>query len=273
MTDPVLPSDPAKLSAWLDTELDSTEQSRMNAWLHSHPEDAATLRRWAQDAEALRKLLDPLLDEAPPERLRQSVLQAGPTRRARGPALLFGLVLMSCLAGGLLGRFWPSAAGPASAADTGAAPTAWPGQAALAHALYVPEKRHPVEVELSTTDPALRSTQEEHLRRWLSNRLERPVALYNLQAQEFRLLGGRLLPSSTGPGAQLMYQNDQGLRITLYLHQPVDPAPSAPQYEQVQGLGLFHWIDGGTAYAMAGDLPRDRLLRLVQTVLEQAKPR
>lgn len=59
--------------------------------------------------------------------------------------------------------------------------------------------------------------QEQHLARWLSKRLDLPVRLYDLRPQGFELVGGRLLPDSSGPSAQRMYQNGNGQRITLYL--------------------------------------------------------
>ncbi|MBC7975048.1 MAG: hypothetical protein H7138_08690 [Myxococcales bacterium] len=54
--------------------------------------------------------------------------------------------------------------------------------------------RHPVEVK----------AQEEHLSRWLTRRLNVPVKLFDLWAQGFELVGGRLLPDAEGPSAQLM---------------------------------------------------------------------
>ena len=39
---------------------------------------------------------------------------------------------------------------------------------------------------------------------WLSRRLGRQLTAPDLAAQGFDLIGGRLLPASTGPAAQLM---------------------------------------------------------------------
>ena len=73
------PSPPAigdeQLSAWLDGELPPDERAAVDAWLRDHPEDAARVRLWAADAEALRMRMAPLLHEPVPDRLRHTVLR------------------------------------------------------------------------------------------------------------------------------------------------------------------------------------------------------
>jgi len=46
--------DEALLSAWLDGELDAANRAQVDAWLRDHPEDAAQVRLWAADRDALR---------------------------------------------------------------------------------------------------------------------------------------------------------------------------------------------------------------------------
>ena len=142
----------------------------------------------------------------------------------------------------------------------------WVQRAAVAHSVYVPEVRHPVEVK----------AQEEHLARWLTKRLEMPVKLFDLRAQGFELVGGRLLPDAKGPGAQLMYQaigeapaGQTPLRVTVYLRKPDDGTPAAFRYEQRGATGLFYWVEGATGYALVGPLPRERLLALAEAIAHQ----
>jgi anti-sigma factor RsiW len=52
-------------------------------------------------------------------------------------------------------------------------------RAAVAHSVYVPELRHPVEV----------TVQEEDLARWLTQWLESPVRPHDLRAEGFELVG------------------------------------------------------------------------------------
>ncbi len=57
--------------------------------------------------------------------------------------------------------------------------------AVLAHAAYVPEVRHPVEVA---------APEEQHLVAWLSKRLSTPIKRAVARTAGYQLLGGRLLP-------------------------------------------------------------------------------
>jgi anti-sigma factor RsiW len=135
----------------------------------------------------------------------------------------------------------------------------WVQRAAFAHSVYTIEPRHPVEVK----------AQEEHLARWLTRRIEVPVKLFDLQAQGFELVGGRLLPDGPGKSAQLMYQDAKGLRVTVYLRKPEQGAATAFSYERRGELGLFYWVEEGCGYALVGALPRETLLALAEAIYRQ----
>ena len=288
------------LNAWLDGELPPDQRAEVDAWLREHPEDAARVRLWAADGDALRARLDSVVAEAVPARLTQLVLNAVPaagagwaaafanTGRWRWAAALALFVLGGATGAALTWRLQPAPAATSSAN----APTAWVQRAVLAHSVYVPEGRHAVEVK----------AQEEHLSRWLTRRLTVPVKLFDLRAQGFELVGGRLLPDGAGPSAQLMYQAiaaptvggvsgvggttgttgsaaaataPKPLRVTVYLRKPDDNTPAAFHYEQQGELGMFYWVEGQSAhggptgYALVGALPRERLLALAEAIYHQ----
>jgi anti-sigma factor RsiW len=249
------------LSAWLDGELAGPEQqaqrAAVEAWLHEHPDDAARVRLWAADAEALRMRLALLLDEPVPDALRAVVLRRPvlPTRWALA-ASAAGLLLLGGLIGGTGVWQWQQRQAQMAAARV---PAGWVQRAAAAHAVYVPEPRHAVEVK----------AQEEHLARWLTRRIDVPVKLFDLREQGFDLVGGRLLPDGSGKGAQLMYQDAQGLRVTVYLRKPELGTPAAFRYEKQGDLGLFYWVESGAGYALVGALPKEQLLALAQAIYNQ----
>ena len=181
-------------------------------------------------------------------------------------AAVAGLLATGALAGG--GGVWHwhqarAAATPLAAGSLPARPDpsaqGWVQRAALAHSVYVPEPRHAVEVR----------AQEEHLARWLTGRIQMPVQLFNLRAQGFELVGGRLLPDGAGKSAQLMYQDTQGLRVTVYLRKPEAGTPAAFRYERQGELGLFYWVESGAGYALVGALPREQLLALAEAIYRQ----
>ncbi len=249
------------LSAWLDGELAAPERAddraRVDAWLREHPEDAARVRLWAADEEALRARFGPIADEPVPQALQRAVWRrSGPPRWALA-ASAAGLLLL----GGVLGAglVWRAQPGAALAAGTAAG---WVERAAYAHSVYTPEPRHAVEVK----------AQEEHLSRWLTARIKLPVKLFDLREQGFELVGGRLLPDGPGKSAQLMYQDSQGVRVTVYLRKPEDGTEAAFRYERQAELGLFYWVESGLGYALVGALPKERLLALAEAIYKQHPP-
>jgi anti-sigma factor RsiW len=276
--------DDARLSAWLDGELDAASRAQVDAWLRDHPEDAAQARLWAADRDALRARFDPVLDEPVPAALRQTVLQAGrpgvaPQAPWRRVAVAAGLLVAGALGGGLVGS---QLAGSPDTNPLAALhlpwldaervrPGGWTHRAAVAHAVYAPEVRHPVEVNVAQGSATEQRAQEEHLSRWLGKRLDMPVRLFDLRPQGFELVGGRLLPDANGPSAQLMYQNSGGQRVTVYLRKPEAGASTAFRFQRDGELGLFYWIEDGFGCALVGKLPREQLLALAESVYKQAE--
>jgi anti-sigma factor RsiW len=138
-----------------------------------------------------------------------------------------------------------------------------PQLAAVAHTAYASEVRHPVEVG---------ADEEEHLVRWLTNRMGRPVKAPRLETLGYRLMGGRLLPGAeSGVACQFMYENASGQRITLYIRTPnKDQQETAFRFAtESNGIGVFYWIDRNLAYAISANMPKDELRRLARAVYDQ----
>lgn len=144
------------------------------------------------------------------------------------------------------------------------AANAFPMRAARAHAVYVSEVRHPVEVEAS---------QQDHLVAWLSKRLGTSLRVPVLAEDGFQLLGGRLLPGPEGPVAQFMYQDASGGRLTLYVSRRAGvESPSAFRFAQEGKVSVFYWIDKDFGYALSGEVERPALARVANTVYKQLEP-
>lgn len=249
-----------QLSAWVDGELGAAERERVEAWLQDHPEDATRAATWADDRKALQGLFAPVAGEVVPARLQAAVWRGTRWPRWALAASAAGLLLAGGLIGG--GLVWQQQQQQFAQAQLKlAAGTAqgWVQRAAFAHSVYTIEPRHPVEVK----------AQEEHLARWLTRRIEVPVKLFDLHAQGFELVGGRLLPDGPGKSAQLMYQDARGLRVTVYLRKPEQGTDAAFRYERQGDLGLFYWVEEGCGYALVGALPRETLLALAQAIYQQ----
>jgi anti-sigma factor RsiW len=267
-----------KLSAWLDGELTTEQRAEVDQWLREHPDDAARVRLWAADRDVLRARLDAALDEPVPTRLEQVVWNQAPAtafapRWQRVAAGIVIFALGSALGAGLAWR-WPRGAADApEVADSRAAGgIGWERRAALAHSVYTPEVRHPVEVAVAGKNADESRAQEDHLSRWLTKRLGMPVKLFDLRAQGYELVGGRLLPDTPAPSAQLMYQrigDPMAPRVTVYLRKPDVATPAAFRYERQDELGMFYWVEGATGYALVGNLPKEKLLALSEAIYRQ----
>ncbi len=284
-----------ELSAWVDGEGSPTERAEIEAWLRAHPEEAARVLAWTGDRDALHAAFAGVAREPVPARLAEVVWQrygaaadgaagasaAAPVGRAGGSALVPGglffarwpvwglaaaaglLFVIGGVVGGVLSWQWQERTALARArAPAGAvamAPQGWLQRAAFAHSVYTPEPRHAVEVK----------AQEEHLARWLTRRIEAPVKLFDLRAMGFELVGGRLLPDGPGKSAQLMYQDANGKRATVYLRKPEPGTDTAFRYEQQGKLGMFYWVDEKTGFALVGELPKERLLAMAKSIYDQ----
>ena len=249
-----------QLSAWVDGELDTAAQARVEAWLQDHPEDAARAAAWADDRKALHALFAPVSAEPVPAPVQRMVWRGGSLPRWALAASAAGLLVLGGLLGG--GLVWQQQQRQLAQLQlnlAGGTSQGWVQRAAFAHSVYTIEPRHPVEVK----------AQEEHLARWLTRRIEVPVKLFDLQSLGFELVGGRLLPDGPGKSAQLMYQDAKGLRVTVYLRKPEQGATTAFSYERQGELGLFYWVEEGCGYALVGALPRETLLSLAEAIYRQ----
>lgn len=252
----------AELQALADGRLAPARLAEVMQWLAARPEEAERVESYRRINEELRALYEPVLSEPLPPALERAAVRRG-HRAWRLTALAAGWVALGAIGGVLAGwqlHAWRSPA-PVSLLDG----TSIARRAAVAHAVYSPEVRHPVEVG---------ADQEQHLVAWLSKRLGVKVKAPRLDESGMSLVGGRLLPGETGPVAQFMYQSDKGRRLTLYVR--VENAPhreTAFRYVRESNVGVFYWIDRDCGYAIAsGDLTRDELLRVATTVYKQIEP-
>lgn len=255
MTQKPLPIGDDDLHAYVDGRLDGERLAQVDAWLAEHPDDAARVAFYSRVNAALHEQFDPVLREAVPAEMTT------PPKRRRWVTLRPIVAAAACVIIGLVGGWFAREALTPTLKSRGVGP-AIAQEAAAAHALYTVEVRHPVEV----------GAGEDHLLRWLSNRMGRPIKAPTL-GEGFRLMGGRLLPNTEGGIAcQFMYENVNGVRVTLYYASRPDITARETAFRYVEernGVGVFYWIDDKLGYALSGRLPRESLLQMAHSVFEQ----
>jgi anti-sigma factor RsiW len=245
------------LHAYVDGLLPPARTAEVEAWLAAHPDKAAEVANWQRQNEALNALFPPEPD-AVPDRLKPRRLALRPRGvTLNWPQMAAAAVVLLALgtgAGWALREFDrpPESAGLIASAVT-------------AHALYVNENRHAVEVAAADRD---------HLVSWLSNRVARPITPPDLTPEGFELIGGRLLPGDydaddNGPAAQLMYQNAANDRVTVYITAALPSAGNAYEFTTRDNLDAFYWSNDHITCTVVGNLPEDEMKAVAKKIYTQ----
>jgi anti-sigma factor RsiW len=224
---------------------------------------------WKHQDRCIRELHRDVLDAPLPAHLLQAVTQLQRQQQQHTLWARWGGMAASVLCAFALGWFGQALSqSPTFASNARQIPRdkAFALQAGVAHAVFSPEVRHPVEVG---------AAEQQHLVKWLSKRVGRELAVPDLSAQNFQLMGGRLLSGESGARAQFMFEDTMGKRITLYVGglPPPDTANASLstsfQFSQQGNNRSFYWVDHNFGYALTGELERPALMALAELVYAQ----
>ncbi len=269
-----LPITEADLHAYVDAELPDDRRAEVEDFLAAQPEEASRLFAYQAQKDALRQLFNPVLEESlPAELLELAEKPIVPAMEAMATpavdmkkrpflsrwsmqriAASFAIALLSGLAG-WLGH------GQYQATERMAQMTPLARQAAVAHVVYSPDIKRPVEV---TAD------QEDQLVKWLTKRLGTPVSPPKLGTLGYELIGGRLLPGNAGPVAQFMYHDSSGQRLTLYVStEQTVSRDTGFRFAREGAVNVFYWVDGKFGYALSAGIDKGELARVATAVYDQ----
>lgn len=271
---PHTPLSDAEIDAWIDGQVPPAARPALQERLNHDAQASQRVADGLALRERLRGLHRDALDEPVPTALLAAA-QGAQAARARAlrwqrwGGMAAGVVV--AFGAGWMGRaHWPAPDRQAMASAN-----SLPGfarDAVLAHVVYSPEKRHPVEVQAS---------EQEHLVQWLSRRTGKDLKVPDLGRQGYQLVGGRLLPGTAGARALFMFQNADGVRLTLYLGALADHTSSSAEgakpsrqdtafrFAQEGPVAAFYWVDQGFGYALSGPLGQRELMALATAVYQQ----
>nr|WP_315217671.1 anti-sigma factor [uncultured Duganella sp.] len=262
----------ADLHGYVDGQLTAERYAEVEAYLNARPDKRQQVRAWQQQNELLRSLLNPVLDEAIPSRLPRKPTVASYPWRGLAAGIMIAVVSASSawvVRGSIDDKTARLALARSSRmmASGSIDLTGFARRAAVAHVVYSPDVRRPVE---------LGADQEQQLVTWLSKRLGTAVKPPSLQGIGYELIGGRLLPGDTGPVAQFMYHDATGQRLTLYVTREVPKYANQPEtsfrFGQDGPVNVFYWVDKNFGYAISGGADRKELMRVSQEVHRQLAP-
>lgn len=252
-----------QLCSYLDDELDPAARAQVEQALTRDAQLKAKLASWTGQTADLRSALDAGMDEPLPVAWLQlarkpAAARSTPLQQPHGkassrkerfmqwmPAPRFAAGMVFSV---ILGIFLGRDVIPRLDMD---------GQlvqlASVAHHVYSPDKRQPVEVR--SEDPTLTT--------WISKRVGAKVVAPDVAG--YRFMGGRLLAGAEEPAGQFMYEETSGKRLTVFVRAEGAAGRSTdPHCSGYRGVSVCYWYEGGVAYALAGDMPRKNLWTLAQ---------
>jgi anti-sigma factor RsiW len=260
----------ADLHAYVDGQLSAARSTEVADYLAAQPEQAERVRVYRVQNQALKDLFNPVIDEPVPKRLRELVAQSPAAVAEQQAGSFLSHWSLRRIAAGFMIAVISGMGGWAAhdkylPAEHMARMAMLPRQAAIAHVVYSPDVRRPVEVG---------AEQEDQLVAWLSKRLGTPVHPPKLGGLGYELIGGRLLPGNSGPVAQFMYHDATGQRLTLYVSTEITSNhDTAFRFAQEGPVNVFYWIDGQFGYALSAGIDKAELGRVATAVYEQLEHR
>ncbi|HYG86068.1 MAG TPA: anti-sigma factor [Azospirillum sp.] len=259
------------LHAYVDGQLDSDRRLAVERWLADDPEAARKVEDYRAQAALLHEIFDSVLREDPEpetkelaEKLKGRI--AGNDNRPAWhakPWVRMAAAVMLVVSGAVGGYFSRGATGPSPVVQQQPQTLlTFAEEAAQAHRFYTADERY--QVEMGADDPGA-------LDSFLSQRVGKEVFGPDLSKVGFRLIGGRSLPTDLGAGAQYMYIDGQGKRITLFVGSPAASQSNTFSFAQNGDVATFYWVEGQLAYALIGRLSKDELMGITKAVYDDVK--
>jgi anti-sigma factor RsiW len=264
--------DEDEFQAFVDGQLAPDRCRAVMAYLAARPEESARMSDYRDLNRELHRLHDEVVYEPLPPRLRLERYRNRTSWWGRTLGWLglsdFGLVprlAIALLALVAVGASSWTLSLRYNRVEPESPQYTFTRQAINAHVLYAPDMQHPVEFG---------ADQENRFLTWMSERLGQVVHAPDLADLGYTLVGGRLLPAAGQPAAQLMYENADAKRITMYIRGSWLASSGAAHdgtinFAGEDGLSAVYWIDGPFAYALLGELDREQLFAIAKIIQQQ----
>lgn len=247
------------LHAYVDKVLDTGRHAEVEAYLDQHPDVAQRVQGFVSQRKILRATFAPISQEpVPPELSLRRLIEA----KRRPPANAWRNSWRSAIAASVL----LAAGGAAGWLAHGTSQDGSRGIAALvqeasdSYEVYAPDRFRPVEIKASDS---------AELVRWVSQRLQHPIAAPDLTASGYRFMGGRLVATAHGPAGMLMYDDDHGTRLVMLVRpMTVEKNTAMSQHANGQVAG-FAWAQNGIGYSLVGAAAPEVLHPLADEIRRQ----
>ncbi|AGL85773.1 anti-sigma factor family protein [Pseudomonas protegens] len=232
-----LPPSDSDLHAYVDHQLSEQDRRLLEHYLASHPQVAARVQAWQQDAQHLRAalggaLLQPANPALDPVQIRARLKQRSLRRLASAAVLLVAVGV-----GGLSG--WQ--ARELTLAGSSVLPMT---DALQAYRLFAEQGMLPADFKVQGN---------QSIQAWLDRYFTQASPLPDLQGAGFRAVSGRLLSTEQGPAAMVLYEDREGRKVSFYIRPPGPQNKLLPPGSRREGpLQAQYWSGQGYNYAMVG---------------------
>ncbi|MCK6188454.1 MULTISPECIES: anti-sigma factor [unclassified Pseudomonas] len=230
-----LPPSERDLHAYVDHQLLESDRRILETWLAAHPDAAAQVSAWQQDAQLLRASLSGALHQPAnpnldPTRVRQRLKHQSRRHVASAAVLLIAVSL-----GGVGGWHARQATQP---------PMLPMADAMQAFRLFAQDGIMPADYNAQDSGT---------MQAWLDRYFKQARRLPDLSQAGFKPVSGRLLTTDQGAAAMVLYEDPQGRRISFYIRPPGPDNGFLPRGERTaDGLQARYWSADGYNYAVVG---------------------
>ena len=241
-----LPPSERDLHAYVDDQLLESDRRALEHWLAAHPEVAAQVQAWQQDAQFLRASLSgalqqPANPELDPALIRRRIKQQSRRHWASAAVLLIAVSL-----GGIGG--W-------QARQATQRPMLPMADAMQAFRLFAQDGIMPADYNTQGSG---------NMQAWLDRYFNQAHRLPDLSASGFMPVSGRLLTTESGAAAMVVYEDRQGHKISFYIRPPGPENTFLPRgSRRADGLQAEYWSGAGYNYAMVSPVgqPTTQMLK------------
>jgi anti-sigma factor RsiW len=243
------------LQAFVDNALDGERRSEVSEYLLSNADAALRVASYQNHASAMRQAFDPIAKEPVPSRLNLANIAAS-RRSARPDYLRMAAAAVVLLAAGTTSGWIMR--GYSVLPNEGVAALAQ--EASATYGAFAADTLRPVEVRADGT---------KNLEQLASVTLNGQAVIPDLSKAGYRLMGGRVIPTTHGSGIMLMYDNDKGSRLVM-LSRRMLVDQDKPMASSASGsTNGWSWAKGGMGYSLVGSLPADELHPIADAMRSQ----
>jgi len=260
-----LPIDEHELHLYVDDHLGEERRRVVEALLRDHPEVAARVNDYRHQNELMRQLFNPV-GSAPPTNDQERLLRTLGQRLGRRRWVALWRPALAAAAGLLLAATLGAVGTEFYDEHTAVIPEPMPSfadTAARVHSFYASGTSEPTEFGADAASK---------LGTLLDKRLGAPLRLPDLSQKGFSLVGGRLLPAAEGAAAQLLYRDQAGRLVTVFLGPADKTRLTATQATERKDLSLYAWLDGRIGVAVVGGLGGDELRGIAEAAQRSLLP-